>query len=84
MTHESAAGSTDQRNRDLTARPANIATLMHIPVIEAQSIGKSCVLSPSSRPDALIDNVDAHRVHRALGFVETERVVYFCKRLDPD
>jgi len=34
--------------------------------------------------DSLIDNVDAHRVHRALGFVETERVVYFCKRLDTD
>jgi aminoglycoside 6'-N-acetyltransferase I len=27
--------------------------------------------------DALLDNVAAHSVHRALGFDETERVVYF-------
>jgi len=32
--------------------------------------------------DSPIDNVDAHAVHRALGFVETEHIVYFCKRLD--
>ena len=32
--------------------------------------------------DSLAENLDAHAVHRALGFVETERVVYFCKRLD--
>src|SRR5947207_15389779 len=50
MTHESAAGSTDQRNRDLTARSANVATLMHIPVIKAQSIGKSCVLGAVESP----------------------------------
>ena len=31
--------------------------------------------------DSLVENVDAHAVHRALGFVETERVVYFCKAL---
>jgi aminoglycoside 6'-N-acetyltransferase I len=27
--------------------------------------------------DALLDNGDSHRFHRALGFEETERVVYF-------
>ena len=27
--------------------------------------------------DALIDNTASHAMHRALGFVETERVVYF-------
>lgn len=27
--------------------------------------------------DALLDNVDSHAFHRALGFEETERVVYF-------
>ena len=32
--------------------------------------------------DSLVDNVDAQAVHRALGFVETERVVYFCKPSD--
>jgi aminoglycoside 6'-N-acetyltransferase I len=31
--------------------------------------------------DALIDNEASHAMHRALGFVETERVVYFRKDL---
>jgi len=31
--------------------------------------------------DALIDNGAAHAVHRALGFQETERVVYFLRAL---
>jgi len=31
--------------------------------------------------DSLVENVEAHAVHRALGFAETERVVYFCKAL---
>lgn len=31
--------------------------------------------------DALLDNVDSHRMHRALGFDETERVAYFRKVL---
>jgi len=31
--------------------------------------------------DALIDNVESHRMHRAIGFQETERVVFFRKRL---
>lgn len=31
--------------------------------------------------DALLDNELSHAVHRALGFVKTERVVYFCKAL---
>jgi aminoglycoside 6'-N-acetyltransferase I len=31
--------------------------------------------------DALIDNVDSHRMHATLGFQETERVVGFRKRL---
>ena len=31
--------------------------------------------------DALLDNVDSHRAHAACGFEETERVVYFRKRL---
>ena len=33
--------------------------------------------------DALLHNTDAHAVHRALGFEETERVVYFRRAL-PD
>ena len=31
--------------------------------------------------DAALDNLDSHAMHRALGFAETERVVYFRKRL---
>ena len=31
--------------------------------------------------DAEIDNLDSHAMHRALGFVETERVVYFRREL---
>ena len=32
--------------------------------------------------DALLDNRDSHSAHRAYGFAETERVVYFRKLLD--
>jgi aminoglycoside 6'-N-acetyltransferase I len=32
--------------------------------------------------DALLDNQASHAMHAALGFAETERVVYFLKRLD--
>jgi aminoglycoside 6'-N-acetyltransferase I len=31
--------------------------------------------------DALLDNRDSHAMHKALGFAETERVVYFLKPL---
>lgn len=31
--------------------------------------------------DAALDNVVSHRMHRALGFAETQRVVFFRKRL---
>jgi len=31
--------------------------------------------------DALLDNTASHAVHRALGFEETERVVFFRRRL---
>lgn len=33
--------------------------------------------------DAALDNLDSHAMHRALGFAETERVVYFRKPLAP-
>ena len=32
--------------------------------------------------DALLDNEASHAMHKALGFCETERVVYFRKGLD--
>lgn len=31
--------------------------------------------------NALLDNVDSHRMHKAIGFEEAERVVYFRKAL---
>ena len=31
--------------------------------------------------DALLENAASHAAHRALGFAETERVVFFRKRL---
>lgn len=31
--------------------------------------------------DAELDNVDSHAMHRSLGFIETERVVYFRRDL---
>jgi len=31
--------------------------------------------------DALLENVDSHAMHKALGFRETERVVYFQKNV---
>lgn len=31
--------------------------------------------------DALLDNTDSHAMHRALGFTETERVVFFRRTL---
>lgn len=34
--------------------------------------------------DSAIGNVDAHALHCALGFVETERVVCFCMQLNDD
>ncbi len=33
--------------------------------------------------DALLDNQESHAMHAALGFAETERVVYFLKPLGP-
>jgi aminoglycoside 6'-N-acetyltransferase I len=34
--------------------------------------------------DALLDNRDSHAFHAAIGFQETERVVYFRRRLDTE
>jgi len=31
--------------------------------------------------DALLDNTDSHAMHRALGFTETQRVVFFRRTL---
>jgi aminoglycoside 6'-N-acetyltransferase I len=49
-----------------------------VAAIERWTLARGCAELAS---DSAATNVDAHAVHRALGFVETERVVYFCKAL---
>ena len=49
-----------------------------IAAIEAWARGHGCTEFAS---DALLENLPGHAVHRATGFEETERVVYFRKRL---
>jgi aminoglycoside 6'-N-acetyltransferase I len=49
--------------------------------VEAWGRSNGCVELGS---DALVDNEDSHRMHAALGFSETERVVYFRKALFED
>ena len=46
--------------------------------VEAWTRGKGCSELAS---DAFLDNEVSHRMHSALGFEETERVVYFRKAL---
>lgn len=46
--------------------------------VQAWGISRGCVDFAS---DAALDNTQSHALHRALGFVETERVVYFRKAL---
>ncbi|RYD44440.1 MAG: GNAT family N-acetyltransferase [Verrucomicrobiaceae bacterium] len=48
---------------------------------EAWAREKGCVELAS---DALVENTISHETHRALGFQETERVVYFRKVLQQD
>jgi aminoglycoside 6'-N-acetyltransferase I len=44
--------------------------------VEAWAAAEGCTELASDSP---LENVVAHAVHRALGFTETERVVYFCR-----
>ncbi|MBD9679756.1 GNAT family N-acetyltransferase [Pseudomonas sp. PDM18] len=46
--------------------------------VQAWGCARGCVDFAS---DAALDNTISHALHRALGFVETERVVYFRKPL---
>ncbi|HEX4301488.1 MAG TPA: aminoglycoside 6'-N-acetyltransferase [Rhizomicrobium sp.] len=46
--------------------------------VEAWTLARGCTELGS---DALLDNVDSHAMHGALGFAETERVVFFRKAL---
>ncbi|KKB12685.1 aminoglycoside 6'-acetyltransferase [Devosia geojensis] len=46
--------------------------------VEAWALGLGCTEFAS---DAALDNVESHAMHKALGFTETQRVVYFRKLL---
>ncbi|MDH5834694.1 GNAT family N-acetyltransferase [Luteimonas kalidii] len=48
--------------------------------VEAWARGRGCSELAS---DALLRNMPAHAAHLGCGFVETGRVVYFLKRLEP-
>ena len=48
--------------------------------VEAWARGRGCRELAS---DALLGNIPAHAAHLGCGFVETERVVYFLRRLAP-
>lgn len=57
------------------ARRQGVArALVH--AVQAWGMTRHCVDFAS---DAALENTASHALHRALGFVETERVVYFCK-----
>jgi aminoglycoside 6'-N-acetyltransferase I len=60
------------------ARQRGIARAL-VQAAEAWARGEGCSEMAS---DARIDNSGAHAMHRALGFVETSRVVYFRKDLE--
>ena len=49
-----------------------------VAAVEAWARAEGCTELASDSP---LENTQAHAVHRALGFVETERVVYFCRTL---
>lgn len=68
-----------------------IEGLYVIPSARQQGVGRALVEAAEAwarangcgemASDALIENETSHAMHRALGFVETERVVYFRKGL---
>ena len=47
-----------------------------VAAVEAWAAVEGCTELASDSP---LENVAAHATHRALGFAETERVVYFCR-----
>jgi aminoglycoside 6'-N-acetyltransferase I len=59
------------------ARRQGVARAL-VRAVQAWGVARGCVDFAS---DAALDNSVSHALHRALGFVETERVVYFRKPL---
>ncbi|MCP8463346.1 GNAT family N-acetyltransferase [Pseudomonas sp. ZM23] len=60
------------------ARRQGIAKAL-VRAVQAWGVARGCLDFAS---DAALDNHASHALHRALGFVETERVVFFRKALD--
>ena len=86
-----ASKRTDYVNGTSSSPVAFLEGLYVVPAARRKGIARTLVGSVvtwASRAgcselasDALLDNATAHLVHRALGFEETERVVYFRKAL---
>jgi len=57
------------------SRGKGVARAM-VTAVEAWAAAEGCTELASDSP---LENLAAHAVHRALGFAETERVVYFCR-----
>lgn len=62
---------------ELAARRTGIARAL-VADVERWAFAEHCSELASDSP---LENVAAHAAHRALGFEETERVVYFCRAI---
>ena len=60
------------------ARGQGVARAL-VAAVQAWALAQGCSELAS---DAALDNLGSHQMHNALGFVETQRVVYFRKVLD--
>jgi aminoglycoside 6'-N-acetyltransferase I len=86
-----ASKRSDYVNGTSSSPVAFLEGLYVVPAARRKGIARTlvgCVLTWATHEgcselasDALLDNGTAHLVHRALGFEETERVVYFRKAL---
>jgi len=86
-----AAIRTDYVNGTATSPVAFLEGLYVVPEARRQGIAAALITTVERwardrgcrelASDALLDNEPGHRAHRALGFEETERVVYFRKAI---
>ena len=76
-TDSSPVGFLEGLYVDLAFRQQGIAALL-VKTAEQWARDQGCTEMAS---DAALDNTASHAVHLALGFEETERVVFFCKPL---
>jgi aminoglycoside 6'-N-acetyltransferase I len=87
-----AALRTDYVNGTSSSPVAFIEGIYVVPAHRRMGIGAALVKAVTDwardagcselASDAALDNVGSHAMHRALGFEETERVVFFRKPLD--